>query len=111
MSIIEKNINIGDSPLYPANEKEECHMTNDKQSMTEARKRANAKHDKENFQYITFKARKGARERIVEAATATGQSTNGFIRSTLNKAVQDATGAPMEYVEDEKTSLQGVEKR
>ena len=69
------------------------------------------KHDKENFQYITFKARKGARERIVEAATATGQSTNGFIRSTLNKAVQDATGAPMEYVEDEKTSLQGVEKR
>ncbi|MCL1829343.1 MAG: hypothetical protein FWG32_07605 [Oscillospiraceae bacterium] len=54
------------------------------------------KHDKENFQYITFKARKGAGERIVEAAAATGQSTNGFIRSTLNKAVESATGRSME---------------
>jgi len=54
------------------------------------------KYDKENFQYITFKARKGAKERIVQAATVTGQSTNGFIRATLNKAVQDATGRPME---------------
>lgn len=39
---------------------------------------------------------KGSKERIVEAATATGQSTNGFIRSALNKAVQTATGRPME---------------
>jgi len=64
--------------------------------ISDAKKKANAKHDKENFQYITFKARKGAKERIVEAATATGQSTNGFIRATLNRAVQEATGNPME---------------
>ena len=73
-------------------------LDKEKSSMSEARKRANAKHDKENFQYITFKARKGSRERIVEAATVTGQSTNSFIRSTLNKAVRDATGVPMEHV-------------
>lgn len=63
---------------------------------SKSQRKASAKHDKDNFQYITFKARKGSRERIVEAATATGQSTNGFIRSTLNKAVQEATGIPME---------------
>lgn len=64
--------------------------------VSESRRRANDKHDKENFQYITFKARKGAKERIVEAATATGQSTNGFIRAAVNKAVQETTGKPME---------------
>lgn len=57
---------------------------------------AQDRYDKENIETISFKARKGSRKRIVEAATATGQSTNGFIRSTLNKAVQEATGAPME---------------
>lgn len=60
------------------------------------------KYDKENFQYITFKARKGAKERIVQAATATGQSTNGFIRAALDKAVQDATGVAMEPLQDER---------
>jgi len=72
-----------------------------KQSITEARKKANAKYDKKNYQYITFKARKGSRERIVAAANATGQSTNGFIRSAVDKAVQEATGVPMEYVPDD----------
>ena len=54
------------------------------------------KYDKENFQYITFKARKGSKERIVEAAKVTGQSTNGFIRGALNNAVRAATGRYME---------------
>ena len=64
--------------------------------VSDAQRKANDKHDKENFQYITFKARKGSKARIVEAATATGQSTNGFIRSAVNRAVQEATGKPME---------------
>jgi len=64
--------------------------------VSDAQRKASDKHDKENFQYITFKARKGAKERIVEAATTTGQSTNGFIRSAVSKAVQEATGKPME---------------
>jgi hypothetical protein len=71
----------------------------EKAPISEARKRANAKHDKENFQYITFKARKGARERRVQAAQVTGGSTNGFIRAAVNKAVLDATGQPMEEAE------------
>ncbi|MCL1807480.1 MAG: antitoxin [Oscillospiraceae bacterium] len=45
---------------------------------------------------IRLRVKKGGKERLKAAATATGQSTNGFIRATLNKAVQDATGAPME---------------
>jgi predicted HicB family RNase H-like nuclease len=64
--------------------------------VSEKQKEYRDKYDKENFQYITFKAKKGAKERIVEAATAIGQSTNGFIRSSLNEAVERATGRPME---------------
>ncbi|MCL2003265.1 MAG: hypothetical protein FWG72_04575 [Oscillospiraceae bacterium] len=64
--------------------------------VSEKQKSYRDRYDKENFQYITFKARIGAKERIVAAATATGQSTNGFIRGVLNKAVEDATGRPME---------------
>ena len=73
------------------------------------KRKTNAKYDKENFQYITFKARKGAKERIVEAATTTGQSTNGFIRATLNKAVPDAIGKPMENVNDNTASTTQTE--
>lgn len=78
----------------------------DKKAISEARKRANAKHDEQNYQYISFKARKGSRERITAAAKAVGESTNGFIRVVLNKAVLEATGQPMEQERqrDEKTA-------
>jgi len=66
--------------------------------VSEKQKGYRDKYDKENFQYITFKAKRGAKGRLKEAATAVGQSTNGFIRSALNKAVEDATGVPMEVV-------------
>ena len=68
----------------------------EKAPVSEARKRANAKYDKENYQYITFKAKKGSRERIAQAAEAAGETVNGFIRVTLNRAVEDFTGSPME---------------
>jgi uncharacterized protein (DUF1778 family) len=68
--------------------------------VSEKQKGYRDKYDKENFQYITFKAKKGAKERITAAATATNQSTNGFIRSTLNAAVEAATGVPMEGMPD-----------
>lgn len=68
--------------------------------MSENKKRgrtaAQDKYDAANTETVSFKTRKGSRARLVQAATATGQSTNGFIRQALNKAVQDATGAPME---------------
>jgi uncharacterized protein (DUF1778 family) len=60
---------------------------------------AQDKYDKANVETISFKTRKGSRTRLKNAAEATGQSTNGFIRSTLNKAVQEITGSPMEASE------------
>ena len=78
-------------------------MPDEKKSvMTDARKRANAKYDKENYQYISFKAKKGSRDRIAQAATVSGNSVNGFIRGAVNKAVIEVTGLPMEYVPDDK---------
>ena len=67
-----------------------------KRPTSEARKRANAKYDKENYQYISFKAKKGSRERIAQAAEVTNDTVNGFIRGALNKAVEGAIGIPME---------------
>ena len=68
--------------------------------MSEGKKRgrtaAQDKYDNANVETVSFKTKKGARIRLKEAATALGQSTNGFIRSSLNKAVRDATGRPME---------------
>jgi len=68
----------------------------EKPAMSDARKRANAKYDKEHFEYVTFKARKGSRARIKKAAEKAGDSTNLFIRKAVNKAVIDAIGKPME---------------
>ena len=79
--------------------------------VSESKKRANAKHDKDNFQYITFKARRGSRERIVEAAKASGQSTNGFIRSSLDRAVQDAIGQSMEEIAPPEERDKGEENK
>ena len=67
-----------------------------KQPLSEARKKANAKYDKENYQYISIKAKKGSRERIAQAAAVTNESVNGFMRAVLNKAVEAAIGYPME---------------
>ena len=64
--------------------------------LSEARKRANDKYIKANYQNITFAARKGTRDRIVQAAAITGVTVNGFIRNAVNKAVEDAIGRPIE---------------
>jgi len=70
-------------------------------SVSDARKRSNSKHDKENWQYITFKARMGSKERIAEAADAMGTSVNGFIRDAISKAVMDAINKSLEPTPDE----------
>jgi predicted HicB family RNase H-like nuclease len=59
---------------------------------------AQDKYDNANIETISFKARKGSRMRLKEASAATEQSVNGFIRNALNKAVNEATGSPMEGV-------------
>jgi uncharacterized protein (DUF1778 family) len=61
---------------------------------------AQDRYDKEKTEVISFKTRKGARARIKEAAEATGQTTNGFIRAVLNHAVKEATGHTMEDVDE-----------
>jgi uncharacterized protein (DUF1778 family) len=62
---------------------------------------AQDKYDKENIETVSFKTKKGSRARLKQAAEATGQSTNGFIRANLNKSVKDVIGVPMEYVESD----------
>jgi len=75
---------------------EEIKQSSVKKPMSEARKRANAKYKKANCQYITFMAKKGSRDRIVQAAAIKGVSVNGFIREAVDKAVEDTTGLSME---------------
>jgi predicted HicB family RNase H-like nuclease len=65
---------------------------------------AQDKYDKANVETVSFKTKKGARSRLKEAAAATNQSTNGFIRAALNKAVQDILGFPMEYAPENEAS-------
>lgn len=48
------------------------------------------------FDRIEVVVKKGGKDRLKQAAEEAGQSTNGFIRECLNKAVQDITGSPME---------------
>ena len=60
------------------------------------RTNAQDKYDKENIETISFKTRKGSRNRIIKAASLSGQSINGFIRSTINEAIIKITGEPME---------------
>lgn len=69
--------------------------------LSDAQKKATAKYSKDNFQHISFKARIGSRDRIKEAAEATGQSVNSFIRTAISKAVMEATNKPLEPTTDE----------
>ena len=68
---------------------------------TEAQLLAIAKYDKENYQQISFKAPKGSRDRIKEAAEATGQSVNSFIKNAISTAMMEAIGKPLEPTADE----------
>ena len=68
---------------------------------SDAQLRASAKYDKENSQHISFKVRIGTRDRIKEAAEATGQSVNSFIKNAISAAMMDAIGKPLEPTEDE----------
>lgn len=68
---------------------------------SEAQLKAIAKYDKENNQHISFKARIGSRDRIKEAAEATGQSVNSFIKAAISKAMMEAINKPLEPTDDE----------
>jgi len=65
--------------------------------LSEARKKSNAKYIKAHYQYITFAAKKGYRDRIVQAATIKGETINGFIRRAVDKALEEANSQSAEY--------------
>jgi uncharacterized protein (DUF1778 family) len=54
------------------------------------------KYEAEKIDTISFKAAKGSRPQLKKAAAASGKSINGFIRDTLNAAVMETIGEPME---------------
>lgn len=58
------------------------------------------------YDQINIIVPKGSKSRIVEAAQATGDSTNGFIRKALNNAVQEATGRSMEPEKEETSNVE-----
>ena len=72
---------------------------------SQAQLRASAKHAKENFQHISFKARIGSRDRIKEAADATGQSVNSFIKTAISDAMMKTINKPLEPTLDETAKM------
>jgi predicted HicB family RNase H-like nuclease len=56
-------------------------------AVSEAQRRANAKHDKENYEYCTVKVRKGKRAEVREHAQLRGESINGFINRAIDEAI------------------------
>jgi len=73
--------------------------------VSDAQLKAIAKYDKENYQHISFKVRIGARDRIKEAAEATNQSINGFIKNAISKAMMEAINKPLEPTDDEAATI------
>jgi len=69
--------------------------------LSEAQKRSNSKHDKEHWEYLTVKAHVGAKERVKEAASKLGKTTNGFMREVLSEAVEKVIGKPLEPSPDD----------
>ena len=64
----------------------------DDMAVSDAQKRANAKHDKENFEYCTVKVRKGSKQVIREAATNNGDSLNGYIKKAIAEKIKSDMG-------------------
>ena len=59
--------------------------------VSEARRRANAKYDKENFEYCTVKVKMGRKAEIQDHATANGESVNGFINRAIDETMERDT--------------------
>lgn len=55
---------------------------------SEAKLRANKKHQQEKLEEIKFRVPKGEKARIQAHAAAKGESTNAFIYRVINEAIQ-----------------------
>ncbi len=58
---------------------------------SEAKLRANKKHQQEKLEEIKFRVPKGNKERIQQHAATRGESTNAFIYRAINEAIERDT--------------------
>jgi len=77
-------------------------------AISEAQRRANAKHDKENFEYCTVKTRKGKRAAWKAHAAAKGESLNGFLNRAIDETVERDGGNPTNSESDIVTELHNL---
>ena len=63
-------------------------------STSEAKLRANRKHQQEKLEEIKFRVPKGNKARIQAYAQSCGESTNGFIYRAINETIARETGVP-----------------
>ena len=58
-----------------------------------ARRRANQKHDKANFEYCSVKVRIGKKDNYKAHASSRGESLNGFISRAIEEQIKRDTAA------------------
>ena len=68
------------------------------QKYTEARRRANEKYNKEAYEEIKVRVKKGDKENIKAHAEKTGESVNAFIGRAITETIErdNAAGDPPE---------------
>lgn len=64
--------------------------------VSEAQKKANAKHDKEHFEYCTVKVKKGTKQIIQEVANSSNDSINGYIKKAIKEKIKIDIGQEIE---------------
>ena len=62
--------------------------------LTEKKKASNKAYDKKNYQYWPLKIRIGEKEKIQEAASAVGESLNGYILHAIADRMQRDAADP-----------------
>ena len=56
--------------------------------VSEAQRRASAKHDKDNFEYCTVKVRKGKKSELQAHVAKQGESLNAFVARAIDAAME-----------------------
>lgn len=61
-------------------------------SLSEARKRANAKYNAKAYEQVPFRVKKGQKQAIKDIAEKQGESLNGYIKKALQVKISIDTG-------------------
>lgn len=64
--------------------------------VSEAQRKANAKYDKEHFEYCTVKVKKGAKQMIQNIAKTNNESINGYIKKAIKAQIKADAGNDIE---------------